>query len=375
MSWLLSCCYSHKRMIQSSLPYSEKFNWPKAFKPADSDVFIHHEIDINASALVVWDILIHAAKWPEWYNRAEGLTLVKSADGKLGASGIFIWKPAGKFTAAIKEFNPPYHICRLGKTDHEKMTVYNARVIMPSRDGCKAILYQTRNGPKTKMEKILAPYMISNNIWQSLMGLKEKAEKQSKNQHRGGFFLNQGKMRIKKIMLAVLLVSGASQSSAQDKIMTSKWPVPTNVQGLLFYIQRDPDINTVCYTVKLNDDGDVDLKDPIDIFWIRYAENGKRKKLSTIQREFGYGLSFKPITADSILVKALSFPNRAMHLVRNQNKSYVVKMKISGHICELKRIYLRITGGSALAPQIEYIEFYGVDPQTRELITDRIDLR
>jgi len=182
-------------------------------------------------------------------------------------------------------------------------------------------------------------------------------------------------MKIKKLLLVVLLVSGVSYALAQNKTEPSKWPVPTKVPGLLFYIQRDPNINTVCYTVNLNDDGGVDLNDPIDIFWIRYAEDGKRKKLNTFQREFGYGLSFKTITADSVVIKALAFPNRTMHLVKNENKIYVVKMKISEQPCELKRVYIRITGGSALTPQIECIEFYGINSATRELITERIDLR
>ena len=85
--------------------------------------------------------------------------------------------------------------------------------------------------------------------------------------------------------------------------------------GAFVYIQRDPDINTVCYAVKLNDDGDVELKDPIEIFWIRYAEGGKRKKLNAFQRESGYGLSFKAITTDIVLVKAVALPNRTMLLV------------------------------------------------------------
>ena len=57
MSWLLSSCYSHKKVIQSSLPYSEQINWAQSFKPVESDFFIYNEIDIKASPQVVWDIL------------------------------------------------------------------------------------------------------------------------------------------------------------------------------------------------------------------------------------------------------------------------------------------------------------------------------
>ena len=50
-------------------------------------------------------------------------------------------------------------------------------------------------------------------------------------------------------------------------------------------------------------------------------------------------------------------------------------MKISEQTCELIRVYIRITGGSALAPQIEYIEFYGLNPETRQMVTERVDLQ
>lgn len=181
-------------------------------------------------------------------------------------------------------------------------------------------------------------------------------------------------MEIKGTLMTLLLMYGMFYAKAQDRAELQKWPVPKNLPGLLFYIQRDPDINTVCYTVKLSYDGAVDLKNPIDIFWMRYSEDGKKKKLNTFQREFGYGLSFKAVTTDSILLTAVAFPNRPMHLVRNAQQNYVVKMKISEQTCELKRVYIRITGGSALSPDIDYIEFCGLNAKTRQWVSERIDL-
>ena len=181
MSFLLSFRYSHKKVVQSSLPYSEKINWPEGFKPAESDFFIHNEIDIKASPQVVWDIFINAAKWPEWHKKAEGIKLLNSPDGKLDSSSIFIWYPAGKFTSTIKEFKPPYNIAWLGETDNKKMTVYNAWVIIPTKDGCKVVSNESQNGPKTKMEKIFAPNKVRKDIEDWLIRLKEQSEKQSNN--------------------------------------------------------------------------------------------------------------------------------------------------------------------------------------------------
>ena len=181
MSLLLSACYSHKKVVQSSLPYSEKINWPEGFKPAESDFFIHNEMDIKASPQVVWDIFINAAKWPELNKKAEGIKLLNSPDGKLNSSSVFIWSPAGKFTSTIKEFKPPYNVAWLGETDNKKITIYNAWMIIPTAEGCKVISDESQNGPKTKVEKIFAPNMVRKDLHDWLIRLKEQSEKQSNN--------------------------------------------------------------------------------------------------------------------------------------------------------------------------------------------------
>ena len=181
MSFLLSLRYSHKKVVQSSLPYSDKINWPVGFKPAESDFFIHNEIDIRASPQVVWDIFIHAAKWPELNKKAEGIKLLNSPGGKLNSSSVFIWSPAGKFKSTIKEFKPPYNIAWLGETDNKKMTIYNAWMIIPTKEGCKVISDESQNGPKTKLEKIFAPNMVRKDLRDWLIRLKEESEKQANN--------------------------------------------------------------------------------------------------------------------------------------------------------------------------------------------------
>ena len=181
MSFLLSLRYSHEKVIQSSLPYSEKITWPEGFKPAESDFFIHTEIDIKASPQVVWDILINAVKWPELNKKAKGIKLLNSPDGKLYSSSAFIWSPAGEFTATIKEFKPPYDIAWRGETDSKNITVYVAWMIIPTAEGCKVILEESQNGSKTKLEKIFAPNMIRKDFKNWLIRLKDQSEKQSNN--------------------------------------------------------------------------------------------------------------------------------------------------------------------------------------------------
>jgi hypothetical protein len=181
LSLLLSFRYSHEKVVQSGLPYSDKIKWPEGYKPSEADFFVHNEIDIKASPQVVWDILIHAAKWPEWHKKAKGIKLLNSPDGRFNSSSVFTWYPAGKFTSSIKEFNPPYNLAWYGETGNKNMTIYNAWMIIPTKEGCKVVSNESQNGSKTIIEKIFAPNMVRKDIRHWLIRLKEQAEKQSNN--------------------------------------------------------------------------------------------------------------------------------------------------------------------------------------------------
>ena len=66
-------------------------------------------------------------------------------------------------------------------------------------------------------------------------------------------------------------------------------PVPDE-ERQLFYLQRDPNTNTVIYTLNIKD-GEIDENQPVNAHWIRYAEGGKRTNLSFVQRKFAYGVN------------------------------------------------------------------------------------
>src|SRR5690606_29593423 len=101
-------------------------------------------------------------------------------------------------------------------------------------------------------------------------------------------------MRLSFVFISIL-ISFPIVALAQEKsnVFTTSvngkgLPVPKE-QDQLFYLQRDPNSNTVIYTLNL-EDGKVDADNPINIHWIRYAEGGKRAELSFIQRKMAYGV-------------------------------------------------------------------------------------
>jgi hypothetical protein len=51
----------------------EKINWSEEYEPSKSKFYVHNEIEINASPEIVWNILIAALEWENWYERTQSL--------------------------------------------------------------------------------------------------------------------------------------------------------------------------------------------------------------------------------------------------------------------------------------------------------------
>lgn len=150
------------------------------------------------------------------------------------------------------------------------------------------------------------------------------------------------------------------------------FPVPKNIPRLLFYIQRDPNTNTICYELNSDDKGNPQKKSPIHIFWIRYPEGGMRKELNFIQRKFAYGINVNPIGSDQYELRSVAYSKLPMVLRKDAKNQYHVYAPIDRKECILTRIFIRIDGGTFWKPNVLYVELKGVDPATGKTLVQRI---
>ena len=151
-------------------------------------------------------------------------------------------------------------------------------------------------------------------------------------------------------------------------------PVPKNIAGMLFYLQRDPNMNTVVYALNRTRQGTLNENEPIQAYWIRYAENGKQQELSYIQRKLAYGLKTKKLGQDTYEVKFVSHAKKTLYLRRSpQDNQYRVYTTINRQECILERIFVRIEGGSFWVPNVLYVDMIGRNALTGQEITGRIE--
>jgi hypothetical protein len=148
------------------------------------------------------------------------------------------------------------------------------------------------------------------------------------------------------------------------------FPVPAGNVNQLFYLQRTSNTNTIVYELNYKK-GELDVNNPVHVFWIRYAEQGQRAELNFIQRVFAYGVKIKQLSDTVYRVRLVSYAGYSMYLKRGPDKKYRMYSFINGKLMILNRIFVKITGGTMWSPDIEYFEVSGIDPATGKPVAER----
>lgn len=184
---------------------------------------------------------------------------------------------------------------------------------------------------------------------------------------------------VRLIGFLLLLGTGLTSIDAhaqKDDPSPINFPTPANIVGQLFYLQRDPNTNTIVYQINTGEDGEVVKKEPISMYWMRYAEDGARKALSYVQRKFAYGISSKYLGNGQFSIRFNARKKIPLYLIRSdKDNRYHVYLMLNNRKIQLERIFLRIDGGSMFFPNVKYVEITGYDAlNPKKKITERIKI-
>ncbi len=172
----MTSCYSVKKSVEESYPNSQAIAWPEAYKPEEAKFFVHNEIEINAPAEAVWEVLIQADEWEDYYSGASNLQLDGNPSGKLSENSVFSWKTMGlDFTSYIKEFEPPYRLS--WESNRKSIRGYHAWLIIPTEDGCRLVTSEAQHGFMTLPQKVFVPNKLEGLHDEWLAQIKVRAER------------------------------------------------------------------------------------------------------------------------------------------------------------------------------------------------------
>ncbi len=160
------------------------------------------------------------------------------------------------------------------------------------------------------------------------------------------------------------------------QLLMAQPPLPEpKLKNMLFFLQRTPDANTVVYQLNLEKDGRLNEKSPVKASWIRYEENGVVKELSGIETKFAYGVKCKALGNEAYEVRLVSYKKLPMYLLKSPtDQQYRLYIKDEGKDLLLKRVFVKVEGGSFWFPKVQYIDLFTIDSENGAQILKRINL-
>lgn len=167
----------------------------------------------------------------------------------------------------------------------------------------------------------------------------------------------------RSFLLGAVVVAGA---------VASALPASAQPPQKLFFIQRSKNADEVHYDAKLNADGSLATKDPVDGYWMNKGADGSffRAELSFFQKK-AYGWDTESTPNGSTALKLTAFKDRPMWIVK-ANGRYRVQTTIAGKQAYLSRLYVATKEGGIL-PTVLYVDVFGEDASSGAALTEHIN--
>ena len=156
--------------------------------------------------------------------------------------------------------------------------------------------------------------------------------------------------------------------------ITSDWKWTGSASPMLELLlaqrERGDAAELVCVSPPDGADGSLRKKDPVEVYWLKLAEDGARKKLKRIEKRMAYGFKVRDQQADRLRLDMKADIDRDI-LVEAVDDTFRALIDIDGRRAILERIYI-FADESGLMPSVEYLELFDADLETREARYEKI---
>jgi hypothetical protein len=172
-----------------------------------------------------------------------------------------------------------------------------------------------------------------------------------------------------RFQILFLLCFSAFGISAQDS-----YPTPPDGKHRLFYMQRTGNTNTIIYDANVSGDKTFKDTEPVNVYWLRYADGGGAAGLTYMQRTFAYGVKCKKVDGTNEYdFYFVSYSKKKMRLAFDDKGIPYALIEVNGRKMKLDRIFVKIDKSTAftLTPKVDYVEFWGKDPSTSAAVYEK----
>jgi uncharacterized protein YndB with AHSA1/START domain len=151
---------------------STDIHWPDGFSPPDADLFSHNEVLIDAPRSAVWQHLMAAEKWPQWYPNSMDVHILDDQGGELREGSRFEWCTFGMhMDSVVTEFEPESRIGWYG--DGTGLHAYHTWLLTDQAGGCHVVMEEASNGPGSVALRKSDPQALHNghDLWNNRLKL------------------------------------------------------------------------------------------------------------------------------------------------------------------------------------------------------------
>lgn len=171
----------------------------------------------------------------------------------------------------------------------------------------------------------------------------------------------------------LLFNSSSFGQDGKDRLHVFDNRITPDDPNVLFYIHKNTNPNAVVYALKIDANNKINSQDPIEVFWRRYQEDGRRKKLAWLEKTFAFDFKVKPLKGkeNTYNFSLIAMKDKKLYATQNKKGEPVVFMTISGKTAILERIYLMVDDTKRIQSVLS-MELFGKDPKTGQLIYEKI---
>jgi len=155
--------------------------------------------------------------------------------------------------------------------------------------------------------------------------------------------------------------------------LPTNYPVPPQTESLLFYIQRNHNLNTVVYELNYLASGEINQDYPMHAFWIRYNSGGDIAELNYYQNKLAYGYQSNMISPDSFEFSFVSYKDLVLYIGKGRDGKFGAFCRINHDMAKLNNIYV-YAEEFGVFPNVKFIELYGQTLKTKVSIYERINI-
>lgn len=125
---------------------SSKIHWPTGHTPNDADLFAHNELFIKAPCSAVWQHIVQAPQWPQWYPNSNDVRIVSGKSDMLVNGSRFEWNTFGiDIDSTVHEFVLYRRVGWFGKG--KDIDAYHTWFLTTVPDGCQVVTEEAAKGP------------------------------------------------------------------------------------------------------------------------------------------------------------------------------------------------------------------------------------